>query len=89
MITLETAKHIVALTERAMKLKNELRKLADGKDIRGTASVRWTWGGQFQELHASANANAQIIGIIRREHELALADCIRKLNALGAELPKP
>lgn len=88
MITLETAKQIVYLRERAAKLKNELQKLADGKEVRATASVRWQWGGQFQELHASANANAQIVGIIRREHELALADCIRKLNALGAELPK-
>lgn len=88
MITLDTAKQIVHLRERAALFKNELQKLNTGKEHRATASVRFTWGGQFNELHASAAASTQIIGIIRREHELALADCIRKLNALGAELPK-
>lgn len=87
-ITLDAARRVVALTERAHKLKVMLRQLEGGKGHTTSAAVEFQYGAQYLKMHASKAAHVRIVGIIRNEHELELADCIRQLHGMGAEIPK-
>lgn len=83
LITNEQAGRIVATNKRLGDLRNNLSKLAEARSVEVKAEVR------FGSSHENAlfTKNKKVIGIIRREQELAIAECIRELNRLGAEVP--
>lgn len=83
LITNEQAGRIVALNKRLGDLRNNLFKLDRSPTVDVTAEIRFSYAGASSSLYTK---NKQVVGIVRREHELAIAECIRELNQLGAEV---
>lgn len=83
LITNEQAAKIVSLNKRLSDLRNNLFKLDKAQSVSVAAEIQFSYAGAYQSLHTK---NKQIIGIVRREQEQAIAQCIRELNQLGAEV---
>ena len=91
MITIETAKKVIATTDRLIALRDKLTEVAKARHIRGKLELDYE--GRDGRGYSSSQNTAiwmdakQAFGFIRAHYEREIAACIRELNSLGAQIP--
>lgn len=94
MITLRDAERVVFLHGRVKELRALLKEIAGSRPISGkmilSAQVvdSGGWSNSKEFKIEGAKFAETVLGYVRQRHELALAECIRELNRLGAEIPQ-
>lgn len=90
MIDVEKAKRIVSLTTEIKGLRYALHSMLNGQMGAGSMSVMiYERNGQSNKHSISSDRVARIArGYIVADYELQIAQIVRELNQLGAEIPK-
>lgn len=90
MITTAQADEIVGVTKRLKSLRDTIKTLDTLSPRQGSVKVTMSenggWGSE-KEFAVSLDAK-QARGLIRMSYQRSADECVRKLNQLGAEVPK-